>query len=164
MRERWLSRRAVFLHLGCLLFVPFCIAATWWQITRAEDGNGLSYLYTFEWPVFAIVGVYFWWQFLHTDYDAVGLKGMRNQATELPTSDVDADRDPRELPEPATVPAMPTATKSAAPPRAMPVVAAAALEEDDPDLAAYNARLAALSTSGGKTWRKPETPIARRPQ
>ncbi len=180
------------MHLGCLLFVPFCIAATWWQITRAEDGNGLSYLYTFEWPVFAIVGVYFWWQFLHTDYDTVGLKGMRNQAAESPTSDVEADRDPEELleptsalattarenpgrhspspltpakspPTPAPMP-VPTAAMSAPPPRATPVIAAAALEEDDPELAAYNARLAALSASGGKTWRKPETPIARRPQ
>ena len=88
VRERWFSRRAVFLHVGCLLFVPFCIAATWWQITRAEDGNGLSYLYTFEWPVFAIVGIYFWWQFLHTDYDTVGLKGMRKQEAEASTSDV----------------------------------------------------------------------------
>ena len=168
MRERWLSRRAVFLHLGCLLFVPFCIAATWWQITRAEDGNGLSYLYTFEWPVFAIVGIYFWWQFLHTDYDAVGLKGMRNQAAPTATSDV--ENDPAKLLEPAT----PRATVSLATPPApapaishaprTPAVSSTALEDEDPELAAYNARLAALSSSGRKTWRKPETPIARRPQ
>ena len=31
-----------------------------------------------------------------------------------------------------------------------------------PELAAYNARLAALSTQGAKTWRRPETHIARR--
>ena len=47
---------------------------------------------------------------------------------------------------------------------AVPTTAPPALEDEDPELAAYNARLAALSTSGGKTWRKPETPIARRPQ
>jgi hypothetical protein len=142
VRERWLSRRAIFLHLGFLLFVPFCILATWWQITRAEDGNGLSYLYTFEWPVFAIVGVYFWWQFLHTDYSAVGLKGMRTKARAA---------SPEVSPEP-------TPTVTIDPPVERPV------DDSDPELAAYNARLAALSASGAKTWRKPEAHVARRPQ
>jgi hypothetical protein len=189
VRERWLSRRALFLHVGCLLFVPFCIAATWWQITRAEDGNGLSYLYTFEWPVFAIVGIYFWWQFLHTDYETVGLKGMRNQSTEAPTSEVatdtasDSDSDSARHLVPAAssatvasaTPATPlssagpstsaepaTSISPATPPS--PPSRPTALEDEDPDLAAYNARLAALSNSGGKTWRKPEIPIARMPQ
>ena len=166
VRERWLSRRAVFLHVGCLLFVPFCIAATWWQITRAEDGNGLSYLYTFEWPVFAVVGIYFWWQFLHTDYDTVGLKGMRNQTAVAPTSVIDGDR--RKDLEPATARATlshPQAGSSPSRPNGpTPAVQPTALEDENPELVAYNARLAALSTSGGKTWRKPETPIARRPQ
>ena len=54
--------------------------AAWWQITRATDGNGLSYLYSVEWPIFAILGVYFWWMLIHTDYESVGLKGMRNQS------------------------------------------------------------------------------------
>jgi hypothetical protein len=69
VRERWFSKRAFSLHLGLVVFVPTCIAAAWWQITRATDGNGLSYLYAVEWPVFAILGVYFWWMFIHTDYD-----------------------------------------------------------------------------------------------
>jgi hypothetical protein len=142
VRERWLSRRAIFLHLGFLLFVPFCILATWWQITRAEDGNGLSYLYTFEWPVFAGLGVYFWWQFIHTDYSAVGLKGMRTHAP--PQAEAEA-----ELPAPLIV---------VDPPVHVPD------DDSDPELAAYNARLAALSASGGKTWRKPEAHVARRPQ
>jgi hypothetical protein len=142
VRERWLSRRAIFLHLGFLLFVPFCILATWWQITRAEDGNGLSYLYTFEWPVFAGLGVYFWWQFLHTDYNAVGLRGMRKSAHALPS---------------ATSPE-PPAPMVTGPPIDQPV------DDSDPELAAYNARLASLSASGAKTWRKPEAHVARRPQ
>jgi hypothetical protein len=141
VRERWLSRRAIFLHLGFLLFVPICLLATWWQITRAEDGNGLSYLYTFEWPVFAGVGIYFWWQFLHTDYDAVGLKGMRTRADAAPLTD-------------ASVDAPPAPEASLARPA----------ESDDPELDAYNARLAALSAQGPKTWRTPETHVARRPQ
>jgi len=31
-----------------------------WQLHRAESGNELSWAYTFEWPLFAIFGVYFW--------------------------------------------------------------------------------------------------------
>ena len=31
-----------------------------WQLHRALAGNELSWAYTFEWPLFAIFGVYFW--------------------------------------------------------------------------------------------------------
>ena len=182
VRERWLSKRALFLHLGCLLFVPFCIAATWWQITRAEDGNGLSYLYTFEWPVFAIIGVYFWWQFLHTDYETVGLKGMRNLKAEVPPGEEAGFASPTPTttplgpesasmssdvasPVPAPDPSMSLARETPRP-RSSATTATTPLSpaHDDPELAAYNARLAALATSGGKTWRKREALIARRPQ
>jgi hypothetical protein len=174
VRERWLSRRAVFLHLGCLLFVPFCVVAAWWQITRAEDGNGLSYLYTFEWPVFALLGIYFWWQFLHTDYDTVGLKGLRNQAgANGKTPDETggkSDPDPGSAPD--STRAIRALSTTQIPGRAY---ANAANEspgqsrpqvqfEEDPELAAYNARLAALASRGGKTWRRPEAHVVRRPQ
>ena len=144
VRERWLSRRSVFLHLGFLLSLPLCIAATWWQITRAEEGNDLSYLYSFMWPVFAILSVYFWWMLLHTDYDAVGLKGMQRRA---PTS-----LSPTRALEPSAHNAA-VARHNAA---------AVASRVDDPELAAYNDRLAALAASGAKTWRKPEVHVARR--
>jgi hypothetical protein len=147
VRERWLSRRAIFLHLGFLFFVPICIAATWWQITRAEDGNGLSYLYTFEWPVFAGLGVYFWWQFLHTDYNAVGLRGMRTHA--------DAASSVTEVVPQDATPAV------VDPLVALPAVAFPT-DGGDPELEAYNARLAALADRGPKTWRTPEDHVARR--
>jgi hypothetical protein len=160
VRTRWLSRRAIFLHLGFLLFVPFCGLATWWQITRAEDGNGLSYLYTFEWPVFALLGVYFWWMFLHTDYDKVGLKGMRNQRTavEDPAGGTLVREEvlvPVQVPTPVQAHAL-TPTHLAGPDDLR--------SDDDPELSAYNARLAALATNGAKTWRRPEAHVARRPQ
>jgi DNA-binding transcriptional regulator of glucitol operon len=135
VRTRWLSKRAVFLHLAFLLFVPVCVAATWWQVTRAEDGNDLSYLYSFMWPAFAIIGVYFWWMFLHTDYDTVGRKGLQHQMSPAPSSQSPAQ-----------------------------VAAVEGHDDQDPDLAAYNARLAALATQGPKTWRNPETHVARKPQ
>jgi DNA-binding transcriptional regulator of glucitol operon len=130
VRERWLSRRAVLLHLGVLVFVPACGIAAWWQITRATDGNGLSYLYAVEWPVFAILSVYFWWMLVHTDYETVGLRGMRMKADKT----------------------MPVST----PPSVAPE-----LGDVDPELAAYNARLAALAAQGPKTWRSPERTVVR---
>lgn len=45
----------------------FVVAAFWgmlalgdWQFRRAMAGNGLSWAYTFEWPLFAGFGVVFW--------------------------------------------------------------------------------------------------------
>ena len=66
MRGRWLTRRAFGLHLTVLVVVPAFVAMTWWQASRALDGNTLSWAYTVEWPVFAGYAVYLWWWLLHT--------------------------------------------------------------------------------------------------
>ena len=123
--------------MGVLLFVPGCALAAWWQVTRAFDGNGLSYLYSVEWPVFAVVAIYFWWMLIHTDYETVGLKGMRREAEAL-----EAERQNESGPVP--------------PP--------ARFDVDDPELAAYNARLAQLASRGPKTWRTRDPVVVRRPQ
>jgi hypothetical protein len=146
VRQRWLSKRAVSLHLAVLLFVPGCAVAAWWQINRAEDGNQLSYLYSVMWPVFGILGLYFWWMLIHTDYDTVGLKGMRRQQAA-------ASDDPGAVGAASPAPGMP--------PRATP---ASALAVEDPELAAYNARLAELAAKGPKTWRAREKVVVRREQ
>jgi len=146
VRERWLSKRAVWLHLAVLVFVPGCALAAWWQINRAEGGNQLSYLYSVMWPVFGILGLYFWWMLIHTDYDTVGLKGMRREQ-EAGSSDG------------ASASAVTTPTGDA-----LPAEEAAALAVDDPALAAYNARLADLAAKGPKTWRAREKVVVRREQ
>ena len=66
MRSRWFSPRAFLLHVGLLLWVAGCIAAGWWQIARAVEGNVLSYVYAIEWPVFAAAGVVGWWALIHS--------------------------------------------------------------------------------------------------
>src|ERR1700722_4834028 len=90
VRERWLSRRALWLHLSVLVFVPGCALAAWWQINRAADGNQLSYLYSVLWPAFGLLGLYFWWMLIHTEYDSVGLKGMQRQQAAAASTDVEA--------------------------------------------------------------------------
>ena len=141
VRERWLSGRAVALHVAVLVVVPGCAIAAWWQINRAQDGNQLSYVYSVMWPVFALLAIVFWWMLVHTDYDAVGLKGMRRQ---LATDNV-------------------VATSPAAP-SVVPEVPLGSAADDDPDLAAYNARLSELAAKGPKTWRHREEVVVRRSQ
>jgi hypothetical protein len=63
--NRWLSRRAFILHFLLVTVVPGCLIAGWWQVTRALSGNLLSYFYSIEWPIFAILGVIAWWQLIH---------------------------------------------------------------------------------------------------
>ncbi len=145
MRARWLSQRALWLHLGLIVAVPGCVIAAKWQISRAEGGNDLSYFYSVLWPVFAILAVYFWWMLLHTDFEEVGLRGMRNQANR------------NEFSPPSEHIVQAGSTVAAA-------EADTAAEAEDTELASYNARLAALSQRGPKTWRNTETVVARRPQ
>ena len=122
------------LHVAALVFVPGCAFAAWWQIGRAADGNDLSYLYSVMWPVFGIMAIVFWWSLIHTDYDTVGLKGMRRQTEHAgPAPPLQQDGPP------------------------------AVSDDDDPELAAYNARLADLASRGTKTWRRPEPTVVRRP-
>ncbi len=32
----------------------------WWQLTRAQNGNAISWGYAFEWPLFALFTVALW--------------------------------------------------------------------------------------------------------
>jgi len=67
MRRRWFSGRAVLLHFEVLIVVAACAAATVWQASRALGGNGLSWFYTFEWPVLAGIAAAAWWHLIHED-------------------------------------------------------------------------------------------------
>jgi hypothetical protein len=148
VRERWLSRRAVALHVTAVILATGCALATWWQITRAEDGNQLSYFYSAMWPAFGILVVSFWWSLLHTDFESAGRRGVqRQQAKAAEAAQAGSDGGPW-----AGAVATPLATTAS--PRL----------DDDPDMAAYNARLAELAAQGPKTWRRPEPVIVRRPE
>ncbi len=67
VRQRWFSRRALLLHLEVVVIAPGCLVAGWWQATVALAGNALSWVYTVEWPVFAIIAVGAWWHLIHED-------------------------------------------------------------------------------------------------
>ena len=52
---RWLGW-----HVLVIVCVLGMLALGDWQLRRAEAGNALSWAYTFEWPFFAIFAVVFW--------------------------------------------------------------------------------------------------------
>ncbi len=124
VRERWLSRRAVSLHFAVLVVRPWlCASRPGGRSTGRPDGNQLSYLYSVMWPAFGLLGIYFWWMLIHTDFDNVGLKGMRRQQA-LATA-------AQERPQPpggGTTPAPSQPADDRSPSSA----------EEDPELAAYN--------------------------
>jgi hypothetical protein len=55
LRPRWLAWHA----FALVAFVGMLYLGLW-QLRRAESGNELSWAYTFEWPLFAVAGAYFW--------------------------------------------------------------------------------------------------------
>jgi hypothetical protein len=127
----WTSGRAISLHVALVVFVPACVALTWWQASRALGGNTLSWVYTVEWPFFAAYAVFMWWKLVHDD---PGVRPDRRAGTLAPTQPTGSP--PTEAPGPSD-------DGSTEGPDA----------EHDDELAAYNRYLAELNASGRqKRW------------
>ena len=62
---QWTKPRSLMLHALFAVVAGGCLVAFWWQVNRAMQGNVLSYLYSVEWPVIAIVVGIGWWQLVH---------------------------------------------------------------------------------------------------
>jgi hypothetical protein len=92
-----------------------------WQFRRAMSGNGLSWAYTFEWPLFAVFAVVFWARTVRDEF--------RIRRGEMPAPAA-ASGDPSGL-SPGPVTAVQTSP--------------AAEGEEDEELSAYNAYLARLN-------------------
>jgi hypothetical protein len=61
----WWSREARRLHLTLLFALPGCLAAGWFELTRAMNGREIAWAYAFEWPLFGVLGTYVWWRLVH---------------------------------------------------------------------------------------------------
>jgi hypothetical protein len=96
-----------------------------WQFHRALAGNGLSWAYTFEWPLFAGFAVVFWAKTIRDEF--------RIRRGEMPDSAASADG-PDDLP-------FGLRHVQASPVQAGPAVG----EDEDEELSAYNAYLARLN-------------------
>jgi integral membrane protein len=82
VQRRWFSRRALLLHLEVAVLAPGCVAAGWWQAKSALAGNGLSWVYTVEWPVFALLAIAGWWYLIHEDPEAYRARKQRSPGAE----------------------------------------------------------------------------------
>ncbi|MBW4029578.1 MAG: hypothetical protein HIU57_02725 [Acidobacteria bacterium] len=121
MRLKFLTPRALVVHVALLVWLTMCVLAAWWQVGRAVEGNSLSFLYAIEWPCFAVLGFFGWWAMLHV---------------ERPTEEEEAAR--REYEERMRAEAL----------AAREVLATRG--DEDPQLAAYNDHLAQLSVAPKK--------------
>ena len=117
------SRRWIGIHLGVWFAVAGCVALCWWQISRASEGNARSLGYAFEWPTFAIIILVMWVKAMRDELRGTPVVGTVADA-EAPDHLADLDLPPRSWPTREEI--------------------VAADEAEDPELAAYNRRLAAL--------------------
>jgi hypothetical protein len=65
--RKYLTWRCMGLHALVVVLVPLFCLAGWWQYRVALGGNDLSWVYTVEWPFFAVYAVYIWWRLIHDE-------------------------------------------------------------------------------------------------
>jgi hypothetical protein len=106
-------------HALMIVLVVAMLALGDWQLRRAEAGNALSWAYTFEWPIFAGFVVVFWVKTIRDEFHPPAWpEWTYSQDVELPAGAV-AARSERRIDED---------------------------EDEDQELAEYNAYLARLTT------------------
>jgi hypothetical protein len=123
--RRLLTPRWLLVHAGAVVLVIGFLGMGWWQLTRAAEGNLLSFGYAIEWPVFAAFVVWVW------------IKEVR-KATH---SDDAPPAVPGPEPEPPRDPG-PSSSRAPRTSRQRPRSGPAYDDSDDADLAAYNRYLA----------------------
>jgi hypothetical protein len=125
LTPRWLARHAL-----VVVLVSAFLALGWWQVSRARDGNMLSYGYAVEWPLFAGFVVFVWVKEIRLE--------LRRGTPEPPAPAADVPDELADLP--GYVPFRVDVT-----PRA-PVGGA----DGDPELVAYNRYLEWLAANPGR--------------
>ncbi|MDA8293301.1 MAG: hypothetical protein M0040_02915 [Actinomycetota bacterium] len=79
--RKYFTWRNIALHVLVAVLVPVFLWLGDWQYHAAESGNTLSWVYTFEWPAFALYALYVWWQLIHDRSTALDkLRAARERA------------------------------------------------------------------------------------
>ncbi len=79
--RKYFTWRCIALHVLVAVLVPAFLWLGDWQYHAAESGNTLSWVYTFEWPAFAVYALYVWWQLIHDRSTALDkLRAARERA------------------------------------------------------------------------------------
>lgn len=123
---RLVARRAGIVAL-CVLSLVACVGLAWWQWQRFESTSGTwqNLGYVLQWPLFGLFPAFMFWR----------LRTLRARQREVPEP---AESAPKLTPKPAAEAASTAEAAPTAPP-------AARVEDDDPELAAYNRYLAELN-------------------
>src|SRR5215469_15593444 len=77
-------------HLITVALVAGMLALGDWQLHRALAGNGLSWAYTFEWPIFAVFGVVFWAKTIRDEFQPQAGAAPEDEAVALPAGAIPA--------------------------------------------------------------------------
>lgn len=153
--RRFLTLRWLGIHAAMIVIVTSFLLLGWWQWRRAEGGNALSWGYTFEWPLFAGFVVVFW---LRTMRDELRETAEGEKATAAPEVTLPAGiRAPGEAGRGGT--GHSGAEPNGGAPNGASTVDAAAgsagpgreSDDEDAELAAYNAYLARLNAEATRT-------------
>jgi DNA-binding transcriptional regulator of glucitol operon len=91
------------LHLGLLAWVAMCAGAAWWQVSRAVNGNSLSFLYAIEWPCFGVLGVLGWYALLNVEKGTAHEEAARRDYEAQRRAEARAARAASEVPEDPTL-------------------------------------------------------------
>jgi DNA-binding transcriptional regulator of glucitol operon len=129
---RFLAPRWLAIHALAVVLAAGCLALGWWQLTRAQGGNALSWGYTVEWPVFAAFVVAFWVKLVRDARRGTG-PAARQPRPARPARTEDTDGAPVRL--------------GPAPARRLERPAPVPDDADDPELAAYNRYLGWLNAN-----------------
>ena len=132
MRGLW-TPKWVLVHVAVIVLVIVFLRLGWWQVTRAVDGNVLSFGYALQWPAFAVFVVFVWIKEMRLALrpgPGPGPSGPRSAATEERS-----DEGRRRHTGPG------------------PRASEASAEDEDPELAAYNRYLAWLNAHPGASPR-----------
>jgi hypothetical protein len=121
IKPRWLAWHAfaVVAFIGMLWLGD-------WQFHRAIGGNALSWAYTFEWPIFAVLGGIFWVKTILDEWRGPDYISKKKAAAAAKSGSA------------AAAMSLPGSQPGGANP--------GSADEEDPELAAYNAYLAKLHT------------------
>ena len=88
MRRLLLSPSWLVRHLLALGLVVAFILLGRWQWHRAESGNGLSFAYTVEWPLFAAFVAFFWWKMLRFELHPPNEQSIEPEPEETEPADL----------------------------------------------------------------------------
>ncbi len=118
-----------------IVIVAGFAALGWWQLRRAEGGNALSWGYTFEWPLFAGFVVVFW------------IKVMRDELRESQPG----ERGGASTAPPVRLPAGIARSRGAEEVPGTGRARDSSGEDEDEELAAYNAYLSRLNAEASRS-------------